>query len=62
MPSPANLAEQERSMIVEARLTHKEAAELYESAQRLRSLVASVGINETTKDILKICNFIQENI
>ena len=54
---------QERSMIVEARLTHDEAASLYEAAQRLRK-ISQNGLYhpEIRHDLVKVCDFIQENI
>jgi hypothetical protein len=56
--------EQEKSMIIDARLTESEARGLYEAAQRLRVLVETIN-NPTSivhQDILLLCDFVQENI
>ena len=59
-----SIDEQEKSMIVDARLTETEAKNLYEAAQRLRVLVESIN-NPTSivhRDVLLLCDFVQENI
>lgn len=56
--------EQEKSMIIDARLTESEARGLYEAAQRLRVLVETIN-NPTSivhQDVLLLCDFVQENI
>ena len=58
-----SIIHKEKSMKVEVHLTMSEAAELYEAAQRLRKLTRSPLMeNQFEKDILNLCDFIQENI
>jgi hypothetical protein len=65
MTNSTSINTQEKSMIVDARLTENEAKELYEAAQRLRACLSQTfgpPLNLIKDDVLLLCNFIQENI